>query len=221
MPSRYLRASYIDSRRINRLTAEGERLFCRLLVHVDDFGRCEADVRMLRGKLFSLQDISLEDMSRWRDELCANDLLQLYVVDGIEYIEMSKWERGRAQSSKFPSPERANSRKNAPHDAGGEQSPDPNPNTDKELQGHIEGFSSFWGLYPKKRGRVACRRAWDKIKPLPPLQDILSALDAQKQSEQWMSDNGKFIPNPLTWIHQRRWEDVLEQQGNARSIEDE
>lgn len=28
----------------------------------------------------------------------------------------------------------------------------------------------------------------------------------QKKSEQWTKSNGQFIPNPLTWINQGRWD---------------
>jgi len=42
-------------------------LFCRLLVHVDDFGRCEACPALLRGKLFArkLDTVSEADVKRW------------------------------------------------------------------------------------------------------------------------------------------------------------
>ena len=38
---------------------------------------------------------------------------------------------------------------------------------------------------------------------------MLSAIDTQKKSDQWKKDNGQFIPNPTTWLNQRRWEDEL------------
>ena len=37
--------------------------------------------------------------------------------------------------------------------------------------------------------------------------DILTALNWQKKSEQWLKDNGQFIPYPATYLNQRRWED--------------
>ena len=106
MPNRYLRAGYIDSVRVNKLSAEGERLFCRLLVHVDDFGRCEALPELLLGKLFALQvsKLSSKDIKRWLDELQRHDLLFLYVVDGKQYVQMNRWEQGRAKASRFPQP---------------------------------------------------------------------------------------------------------------------
>lgn len=106
MPNRYLRASYTDSKRINALSAEGERMFCRLLVHVDDFGRCEACADLLRGKLFSrqLDKVSETKVKKWIEELADNKLLFLYIVNDQIYIQMDKWEKGRAKTSKCPNP---------------------------------------------------------------------------------------------------------------------
>jgi hypothetical protein len=39
------------------------------------------------------------------------------------------------------------------------------------------------------------------------LQEIISAVEAQKQSSQWLEENGKFIPYPATWLNGKRWQD--------------
>ena len=36
---------------------------------------------------------------------------------------------------------------------------------------------------------------------------MISAVIKQRQSDQWMKDNGQYIPMPTTWLNQRRWED--------------
>jgi len=36
---------------------------------------------------------------------------------------------------------------------------------------------------------------------------MMTALETQKASEKWLKDNGQYIPNPATWLNQRRWED--------------
>jgi len=42
------------------------------------------------------------------------------------------------------------------------------------------------------------------------METIMSALRKQKNTEQWLKDNGKFIPHPTTWLNQARWEDEVE-----------
>ena len=38
----------------------------------------------------------------------------------------------------------------------------------------------------------------------------MSALELQKQSEQWLKEKGRFVPNPSTWLNGERWEDSIE-----------
>ena len=73
-----------------------------------------------------------------------------------------------------------------------------------------ERFALFWKAYPKKVGKGAAEKAWKKIKPSAELFDtIMAAIDAAKASEQWQRENGRYIPNPATWLNQSRWEDEL------------
>ncbi|MBA7561089.1 hypothetical protein ES708_02724 [subsurface metagenome] len=68
-------------------------------------------------------------------------------------------------------------------------------------------FDQFWSLYPRKVGKKAASKAWDKAKDKPALEVLLVALEAQKKSEQWKKDGGQYIPNPATWLNQGRWDD--------------
>lgn len=69
-------------------------------------------------------------------------------------------------------------------------------------------FSEFWDQYPKKVGKAAALKSWKKIKPDAALFDhIMHAVAAAKASDQWRRENGRFIPNPATWLNQGRWDD--------------
>lgn len=69
-------------------------------------------------------------------------------------------------------------------------------------------FAEFWKAYPKKVGKASCLKAWKKLKPTAELYEhIMTALEAQKRSKQWQRDAGQYIPNPLTWLNQGRWDD--------------
>lgn len=73
-----------------------------------------------------------------------------------------------------------------------------------------EYFSIFWALYPKKVGKGAAEKSWKKIKPTKDLlEKMLNAIEIAKQSMQWNKDNGQYIPNPATWLNQKRWEDEI------------
>jgi hypothetical protein len=63
-------------------------------------------------------------------------------------------------------------------------------------------------VYPRKVGKKAARAAWKKLKPNAGLVDkILRAVEQQKGWQQWRQDEGRYIPNPATWLNQGRWDD--------------
>ena len=66
-------------------------------------------------------------------------------------------------------------------------------------------FNTFWDMYPNKVGKGKAYDSWKKNKP--PLDKCLQALTWQKKSDQWVRENGKYIPNPATWLNQGRWDD--------------
>ena len=73
---------------------------------------------------------------------------------------------------------------------------------------YSEDFLVFWKEYPKKVGKGEAFKQWKKAKlSQGDKKDILTALKWQKKSDRWRSSNGRYIPNPATYISQRRWED--------------
>jgi len=71
-------------------------------------------------------------------------------------------------------------------------------------------FDLFWLNYPKKVGKGAALKAWNRvIGKNEVLEQIKIILPEQISSVQWNKDNGQYIPNPATYINQRRWEDEI------------
>lgn len=84
-----------------------------------------------------------------------------------------------------------------------------------------ERFSEFWRCYPRRVGKDAAWRVWQKLKPdTALLAQMLSVLAWQKQQDAWVKDGGQFIPHPATWLNQGRWEDEPTQQPrvNAKTV---
>lgn len=72
----------------------------------------------------------------------------------------------------------------------------------------LVNFEEFWKKYPRKVGKDAARKSWKKIKPSKELfTKILKTIDWQKDSSDWIKEDGKFIPHPSTWLNQGRWDD--------------
>lgn len=71
-----------------------------------------------------------------------------------------------------------------------------------------ERFADFWRCYPKKVGKDAALKVWEKLKPSADLlAQMLAVLAWQKQQEAWVKDGGQFVPHPATWLNQGRWQD--------------
>jgi len=95
-----------------------------------------------------------------------------------------------------------------------------NNNTiDNNTKDNRELFNQFWEAYPNKKGKVVARKAFEKLntdKSL--LQAILKGIERYKKTRQWMKDNGDYIPNPSTFLNQRRWEDEVKVERRSYSI---
>lgn len=70
-------------------------------------------------------------------------------------------------------------------------------------------FDKWYSHYPKKVGKAAAQAAFRKVIKTEPLDKLIDAVELHKTSAQWTRDNGQFIPNPSTWLNQRRWEDEV------------
>ena len=70
------------------------------------------------------------------------------------------------------------------------------------------GFDEFWAAYPRKVGKDAAARAFAKRRVgVGLLAQMLAAVNAQRDSEQWRRDGGQFIPHPAMWLKEGRWQD--------------
>jgi hypothetical protein len=77
-------------------------------------------------------------------------------------------------------------------------------------EGSARGFEAFWEAYPRKENKRAAQRAWERLSPSQRLQDdIMAAIEKQKQLESWQKENGKYIPHASTWLKNTRWEDEV------------
>lgn len=74
-----------------------------------------------------------------------------------------------------------------------------------------KSFCRFWDAFPavRKRAKPACWKKWKLIKPDEEMTEhILHAIEVSKQSSDWKRG---YVPMPLTWLNQGRWEDVSEE----------
>lgn len=108
MPNRIIRDGILTSDRVNKLSANAELFYRRLMSVVDDFGRFSANLTLLRASCYPLKlDCVKEDsIKRHLAECEAAGLVVLYTVATKgEFLEMRDFKQQiRAQTSKYPKP---------------------------------------------------------------------------------------------------------------------
>lgn len=81
------------SPQFGKLTPKAQLLFIGMITLADDDGRLVGTASYLRGQVFPYDnDMTVNDLISLRNEVVAKDLIQVYIVDEIEYIEHPKWE---------------------------------------------------------------------------------------------------------------------------------
>ena len=71
------------------------------------------------------------------------------------------------------------------------------------------GFARFWESWPdgdRKTARKQCAAKWHTEGCEAIVDAVVAAVDAAKHSASWTKNAGEFVPAPLVWLNQRRWE---------------
>ena len=70
-------------------------------------------------------------------------------------------------------------------------------------------FEAFWAAWPKstrKGGKSTCLAKWNKMKLDTQADQIIKHVEWMKTTDAWTKQNGEFIPAPLVYINQMRWD---------------
>jgi len=70
-------------------------------------------------------------------------------------------------------------------------------------------FDRFWKAWPRhsrKTSKRKCSLKWKRDKLDAIADHIIEILEALKESADWTKDNGQYIPAPLVWINQERYD---------------
>ena len=70
--------------------------------------------------------------------------------------------------------------------------------TDRE-----KNFLLFWDMYPKKIDREETQKVFMEIQE--DFETIMEGLRHHRKCNQWVSDNGTFIPDPKNWLKKKAW----------------
>lgn len=236
MPDRIVRAGILTSDPVNTLSWPAEVLYRRLHSIVDDYGRYDGRSSLLRAHLYPLKidKVSEADVGKWLTECVTAGLVSLYRVAGRPYVEVTKFgARVRAETSKWPSPDEADKSILAPAPVPVVSTDDGvSPSlADIRARPHADaavfvgvvgvvvdkpphppaggGFAEFWRAWPKSMRKVAekqCAAKWKSQECDSLVSEIVAHVVAMTATEAWKKEGGNFIPAPLVYLNQRRWE---------------
>lgn len=238
MPNRLIREGFLDSEAIHSLSDAAECFFHRLMLTADDAGRMDGRVEILRARLFPL-DISrrASDVEKTLSECVAQGLVIPYERKGQRFLQVAKWQRcSPCVTSKYPWTDgtfrieyrKVETRdgekdfvvtslgipKASPRDTDGIEVVIPpmygdvDVDVDGSLGRQADRFGDFWDAYPKHVKRKPTQAKW-KAKRLDGMADEIIA-DVRRRirgDKRWLEG---FIPDPLTYITQERWQDEMQ-----------
>ncbi len=180
---------------------------------VDDYGRFTAAPKLIRAACYPLQidKVSDSDIGKWMAQVAEAGLVRVYPAsDGKRYLQVEKFGQQVRSKSKYPDPPASDINCLQPiTDAPVFVDVDVSVKPPLPPAGGASAFEKFWSAWPsheRKAAKDQCRRKW-QAKGCEAIADrVLAALEAQKASEGWRKNGGEFIPSPLVWLNQARWE---------------
>lgn len=191
-----------------------QALFPMLISGSDDFGRMSGDAFTVKHAVFPSSHRREADFQAAINIMANVGLIRLYEAGSTQVIEIVDFKThqpglSKRTQSKFPEPP-VNFTGTPGISNAIELNRTEQKGTEQNLTARVAlegGFAEFWSAYPNKKAKGEAEKAWKAM--APDLAVVLPALGAQRRSEQWMKDGGRFIPYPATWLRGRRWEDLL------------
>lgn len=227
---RRIYSGFVTGRRINSVSVDAEAFFWRLHAVADDFGNLPLSPIILKGIAAPLRGWLACDIERMVKELIGANLITTYESNRDTYGHIEGWDvrqpapRNGRRVKKWPfnpnemgnpgESEAIPMQKDAPIPI---PIPIPIKNTvcvveqkkTKSEPINPSAFAEFWRSWPRhirKANRKKCEHAWRSNGLDAKADEILSSLSRWKRSDQWSRDGGQYIPAPLVWLNQERWE---------------
>lgn len=85
------------------------------------------------------------------------------------------------------------------------------PNGTETLKAGLSEFEVFWNEYPRKEGKKVVQSKYLKlIRANARTHEIIMGV-LSKHNNKWRGMDKKYIPMPITWLNQERWNDEIEE----------
>lgn len=125
----------------------------------------------------------------------AGNKRRIYIADPLREIQNTSSEK-----SEDPSSEKSEDNNTSIINTNN------NPPTPKGEGARFDEFWSAWPVHSRKVAKAQCLNHWRNAKLDVSADELISALGAFKASHDWQKERGRFIPAPLVWLRQQRWQ---------------
>lgn len=221
---RTIKPEFFTSEDIVELSPLARLLYVALWCEADKEGRL-----VWKPKTFKMRYLPADDcdVAGLLDEITGAGLVVLY-GEGYAYIPAFKAHQHinpRETESQLPEPTttreaRVGTRQSRASDAqGGREGKgkEGTPDATRDASGELPGFAAFWQAWPsgdRKQARGKCLEAWKKAKAEADAALVVAHVERLKAGE-WKRDGGAYVPAPLVYLNQRRWEGAEESAATA------
>ena len=179
---RTVKPEFWTSEQVIECSTNARLMFIGMWNFADDAGRLPLSLKSIKAQIFPSDDISLDTIRRMIDELSTNRLVDIYVVDDKEYLQITGWHHqkiDRPQPCKYQAPpaipenHSTNDRRTfAPEEKGKEEKEKkehcPVAKATRTRQVYSEEFeTNFWQPYPRSptMSKTETWKTWSKLSP--------------------------------------------------------
>lgn len=228
---------------MNKCSIQAQDMYKRLLCLVDDYGCCEANIEIIKGRAYSMtKGVGIKSIKKWRDELIENDLIRIWNNREREFLIFSSAEKNLFSGTSYTNegkptrhrrktpepPENLIKSQPLPDFANKSQvKPNPNPNPKHNLNHkYIVEIISYLNLKAKKNFRpdskIAVKNITARLNEKYTIDDFKKVIDIkcshwleQKKGEPDMS----IYLSPDT-LFGNKFEKYLNQNANKEAIQE-
>lgn len=217
---RTIKPEFFRSRSLAKVSIPARLTFAGLWTEADDHGNGVADADLLKGALWPKdRDVDAHAVEAHLAELAGEHIL-LYEVSGERYFHVLRWRLHQSAAyrrgeAKFPPPSELHGAECALHDSAREvvlegKGRDRKGEHAAPPLARDHGFSEFWSVYPRRRGRkVGKERALERWSKLDLATRRLAFKAAKRYAE--ACDAGETIAKDAErFLARDYWRDWLE-----------
>jgi hypothetical protein len=171
---------------------------------------CLFDAHSIDGNMDGYTPQDLDNHLRWPG-FSAQIIAVGWLIETDSGLVMPRFDSHNGQSAKRRSQDSDRKkavRKTSASEADKKRTREEKRREEKKIEKgcFFESFWKEWPSGPRKQSKGKCLDVWKKINADQSSGLILAHLEVVKTSDDWLKDNGRFVPAPMVYLNQRRWE---------------